>query len=122
MSYRDVFGAPQFCISFDLIITIYAFLLIALQEGFRLSQPIFLGFITRYFAEGSQETETNAYLYGLGLALCAMGTSLNMTPLNFLRQRIGMRLRISTSALVYKKVCSTLTKSLLLLILRSPFH
>jgi len=83
-----------------------------LAEGFRLSQPIFIGFVTRYFAPGNKESETNAYLYGLGLALCAIATSLNMTPLNFLRQRIGMRLRISSSALVYRKVLRLSNKAL----------
>ena len=76
------------------------------QEGFRLAQPVFLGFVTRYFSPLSHDiTTSNAYLYGLGLALSALFTSLNIIPLNFVRQRLGMRARIAASALVYRKVC-----------------
>eukprot|EP00795_Rhopilema_esculentum_P002545 gene2545-740_t len=84
-----------------------------LAEGFRLAQPVFLGMVTEYFSKpNTSDSRKNAYLYSLGLCLCALATSLNMIPLNFTRQRIGMRVRIAMCALVYKKILRLSNKAL----------
>ena len=59
----------------------------------------------RYFEPKSTTSTTEAYLYAMALLLCSLGITLNNMPLNFMRQRIGMRARIAATTLIYKKVC-----------------
>lgn len=74
------------------------------QDTLRIIQPLFLGMLVKYFAIGSTVTQTEAFLYALGVALCAILNSFLMTPFTFARQLFGMRLRIACTALVYDKV------------------
>ena len=64
-----------------------------------------LGMLVRYFEPNSTVSTTEAYLYAMAMLLCSLGITLNNIPLNFMRQRIGMRARIAATTLIYKKVC-----------------
>ena len=79
-------------------------LLFSLQEGLRITQPVFLGMLVRYFEPLSKVTKTQAYLYALAMLLCSLGMTLTILPLTFMRQRIGMRSRVAATTLIYKKV------------------
>eukprot|EP00794_Sanderia_malayensis_P020178 gene20178-22153_t len=82
------------------------------MEALRLSQPIFLGLVTSYFAPYSKVSSRDAYLYGLGLILCTLFSGWHNVALGFMRQRFGMRIRIAITALVYRKVLRLSHKAL----------
>eukprot|EP00794_Sanderia_malayensis_P020176 gene20176-22151_t len=77
---------------------------VALSEGLRIVQPIFLGLLIGYFEPTSKTTKKEAYLYAMAMLLCSMGITLNLVPFNFHRQRMGMHARVAVTSLVYKKV------------------
>jgi len=79
-------------------------ILVLFSEGLRVTLPILLGLLVRYFEPNSSVTKTQAYLYAMAMLLCSLGITLNNIPLNFIRQRIGMQARIAATTLVYKKV------------------
>ena len=67
-------------------------------------QPILLGQLVQYFAEESPIPRRDAYLYALGLGVCALIATMLNAPYSFMRQVYGMRIRVACTGLVYRKV------------------
>ena len=73
-------------------------------------QPLLLGGLIRYFDDSASVSTSEAYLYALGMTLCAAILALTHHPYFYIVQRIGMAVRVACSALIYKKV-SPITSS-----------
>ncbi|XP_030838231.1 multidrug resistance-associated protein 4 isoform X2 [Strongylocentrotus purpuratus] len=70
---------------------------------FKLLQPIILSFLITYFSPEPKITTTQAYLCAVGMVLCgALATKMHH-PYVFRMARVGMQVRIATSALVFRK-------------------
>ncbi|XP_030838051.1 multidrug resistance-associated protein 4 isoform X2 [Strongylocentrotus purpuratus] len=70
---------------------------------FKLLQPIILSFLITYFSPEPKITPTQAYLCALGMALCGAFATILHHPYFFQMSRVGMQVRIATSALVFRK-------------------
>ncbi|RUS91065.1 hypothetical protein EGW08_001193, partial [Elysia chlorotica] len=76
---------------------------VALEEGTKVVQPLLLGGLIRYFTPNSTTSRSEAWLYAMGVALCAVVLAISHHPYFFAVQRIGMRMRIACCSLMYKK-------------------
>ncbi|EDW08107.1 probable multidrug resistance-associated protein lethal(2)03659 [Drosophila mojavensis] len=67
-------------------------------------QPLFLGGLISYFAEGQTSiSKESAYLYAMGIVLCALITSLVFHPFMFYVFAVGTRIRVAFAGLIYRK-------------------
>ncbi|CAG9768689.1 unnamed protein product [Ceutorhynchus assimilis] len=69
----------------------------------RLGQPLFLAQFLQYYEPDSTMTKTEAYYYALAIVMCSLlSQTFNHTFMlhNF---HLGMKIRVATSALVYRK-------------------
>ena len=67
-------------------------------------QPLLLGGLIRFFTPNSRVTETDAYLYAMGVSLCAIVIAIAHHPYFFGVTRMGMQMRVACCSLMYKKV------------------
>ncbi|CAG5124702.1 unnamed protein product, partial [Candidula unifasciata] len=74
-----------------------------LGEGTKVIQPLLLGGLIRYFTPDSTVSKLDAWLYALGVSLCAIVLAISHHPYFFCVQRIGMRMRVACCSLMYKK-------------------
>ncbi|KAL8592423.1 hypothetical protein ACOMHN_021365 [Nucella lapillus] len=82
-------------------------ILVFIEEGVRVVQPLLLGGLIRYFTPGSQVSSTEAYLYALGVSVCAAVIAVTHHPYFFGVTRMGMQMRVACCSLMYKKtLCS----------------
>ncbi|XP_067634870.1 probable multidrug resistance-associated protein lethal(2)03659 [Eurosta solidaginis] len=81
------------CIVYSLLeITIHTF------------QPLFLGQLVAYFAEGQTDiTKEEAYYVAAGIVLCSLIASLCFHPFMFFLFKIGTTIRVACAGLVYRK-------------------
>lgn len=117
-------------------IILYGIILFLLEIGVRLQQPIFIGLFLRYFNPiyRSNGTETDgptyfmrviafytsapvnsislseAYFFGAGIMLCSMIIVIVFHPYMMEAFHVGMKIRVATSTLVYRKVCTKIIK------------
>ena len=78
--------------------------LLCWQEAVRVVQPLLLGGLIRFFTPNSHVTETDAYLYAMGVSLCAIVIAIAHHPYFFGVTRMGMQMRVACCSLMYKKV------------------
>ena len=73
------------------------------QESTKVVQPVLLGGLIRYFSEDSNVSRLDAYMYALGVSICALIIALAHHPYFFLVTRMGMWLRIASCSMIYNK-------------------
>ncbi|XP_012941427.1 multidrug resistance-associated protein 4, partial [Aplysia californica] len=78
-------------------------LVVLMEEGTKVVQPLLLGGLIRYFTPDSNMERKEAWLYAMGVSLCAVMLAVAHHPYFFCVQRIGMRMRIACCSLMYKK-------------------
>ncbi|XP_014669594.1 PREDICTED: multidrug resistance-associated protein 4-like [Priapulus caudatus] len=78
-------------------------LLLLMEEAVKVVQPLLLGGLVRYFAVGGSVPKSEAYLYAMGISLCALWLSIARHPYMYALQHLGMQLRIACCAVLYKK-------------------
>ncbi|WAQ93730.1 MRP4-like protein [Mya arenaria] len=83
-------------------------LVLMCEETSRLVQPLLLGGLIRYFTPGPEVTKTESLLYAGGVSLCTLILAITHHPYFFGVQRIGMKIRIACSSLLYRKPVSFL--------------
>jgi len=74
----------------------------------RLSQPLFLGQLVRYFSESNSDstiTLEEAYLYAAGVILCSGLNIFAIHPYMMGIIHVGMKMRVACCSLIYRKVC-----------------
>ncbi|XP_055381149.1 probable multidrug resistance-associated protein lethal(2)03659 [Condylostylus longicornis] len=86
---------------------VYALLFAFLESATRAAQPICLGALVSYFAQSDDEnkmTKRDAYLYATGIVLSSLLPVLTFHPFIFLIFRIGTKIRLALSGLIYNKI------------------
>ncbi|XP_069104134.1 ATP-binding cassette sub-family C member 4-like isoform X2 [Argopecten irradians] len=78
-------------------------IIVFIEEGTKVVQPLLLGQLIRYFTPESTVSERDAYLYAMGVSLCAIVLAVSHHPYFFGVQRIGMRMRVACCSLLYRK-------------------
>ncbi|XP_075154249.1 red dog mine [Haematobia irritans] len=74
-------------------------------------QPLFLGGLVAYFANGQTSiTKDNAYLFAGGIILCSIIPVLTFHPFIFYIFQVGTKIRLALSGLIYRK-CQQISKS-----------
>ncbi|XP_065349429.1 probable multidrug resistance-associated protein lethal(2)03659 [Cloeon dipterum] len=81
----------------------YGLVLFFLEMVVRISQPIFLGRLIRYFASSTDISEDEAYLYAVGLIATSGLIVMIVHPYMMAVIHIGMQLRVATCSLIYRK-------------------
>ena len=74
------------------------------QEAAKISQPLILGHLIRYFSPDTTVAEWEAYTYALAMTLCAVVLVMTFHPYVFHVMRMGMRMKIACNSLMYRKV------------------
>lgn len=67
-------------------------------------QPIFLGWLISYFSEDSRDDEYAGYLYGFLVIVCSVITVWIIHPYMLSILHLGMKIRVATCSLAYRKV------------------
>lgn len=70
-------------------------------------QPVFQGWVINYFDVNlglKKTTRNEAFLSATGLVLSTLAVVFIMHHMNLSSQRIGMRVRVACSSLIYRKV------------------
>ena len=70
-------------------------------------QPLLMGGLIRYFSPDTTVSLLEAYMYAIGVGLCAVLVAITHHPYFFQVMRIGMRIRVAACSLLFKKVCIT---------------
>ncbi|XP_060072940.1 ATP-binding cassette sub-family C member 4-like isoform X1 [Ylistrum balloti] len=78
-------------------------IIVFIEEGTKVVQPLLLGQLIRYFTPESTVSERDAYLYAMGVSLCAIVLAVSHHPYFFGVQRIGMQMRVACCSLLYRK-------------------
>jgi hypothetical protein len=73
------------------------------QEFTRIIQPVLIGLLVNYF-NGDGVSQTVAYVSGATISVVAFSFIVPLSQTFFYPYMIGLELRASTSALVYRKV------------------
>ncbi|KAK0054448.1 multidrug resistance-associated protein 4, partial [Biomphalaria pfeifferi] len=87
-------------------------LVVFFEEATKVVQPLLLGGLIRYFTPDSPVSKKEAWLYAMGVSLCAIVLAITHHPYFFCVQRIGMRMRIACCSLMYKKCLRLSNKAL----------
>ncbi|ENN78464.1 hypothetical protein YQE_05102, partial [Dendroctonus ponderosae] len=69
----------------------------------KLGQPLFLSKLLEYYEPGSSMSKSEAYYYAAGIALCSFITQTFQHSFMLHNFHLGMKIRVATSALVYRK-------------------
>ncbi|CAG5134060.1 unnamed protein product, partial [Candidula unifasciata] len=77
--------------------------MVLLEETTKVIQPLLLGGLIRYFTPNAPISKFEAWMYALGVSLCAIVLAVAHHPYFFWVQRIGMRMRIACCSLMYRK-------------------
>ncbi|KAJ9591422.1 hypothetical protein L9F63_002028, partial [Diploptera punctata] len=78
--------------------------LIALSELlFKVTQPLFMGGLIRYFSPASNMSIETAFLYVGGIVMCSVGNVLSRQSYMMAMFHIGMKMRVGVCSLVYRK-------------------
>lgn len=77
-------------------------ILLILELGVRLSQPIFLAKLIQYYSRENGDV-TEAYLYAAGVILCSMVNVSIVHPYMLSQMHVGMKMRIAACSMIYRK-------------------
>lgn len=78
--------------------------ILAILTFLRLIQPRFLGCMLEYFRVGSSITKEEALYYAGGMVICNFLTMMITNHYFIMCFHFGMKLRVATCAIIYKKV------------------
>lgn len=77
---------------------------ISSKKCYRLGLPIVLGYYVRYFEKNSLKIPSRGWMLGTGIVLISFFNLASHHYASVNCARIGMRVRIACSALIYRKV------------------
>ncbi|XP_067646367.1 probable multidrug resistance-associated protein lethal(2)03659 [Eurosta solidaginis] len=84
---------------------LFGMVLLVLEIGLRITQPLFLGGLIDFYAStpDNESTTTTAYTYALGVIFCSALHVIFMHPNTLAVQHIGMKIRLSLCSVIYRK-------------------
>lgn len=78
-------------------------LLLIFEMLFKVTVPIFLGGIVRYYANPERSNISEAYLYSAGIIACSFFSVLSQHSLMLSNLTCGMKIRIAACSMIYRK-------------------
>lgn len=78
-------------------------LLLIFEMLFKVTMPIFLGGVVRYYANPDKSNISEAYLYSAGIIACSFFTVLSQHALMLTNLSCGMKIRVSACSIIYRK-------------------
>ncbi|XP_067669590.1 ATP-binding cassette sub-family C member 4-like isoform X2 [Haliotis asinina] len=87
-------------------------IIVFIEEGTKVVQPLLLGGLIRYFTPDSTITKQEAFLYAMAVSICAIVLAVAHHPYFFSVTRIGMQMRVACCSLMYKKSLRLSNKAL----------
>ncbi|KAG1662663.1 Multidrug resistance-associated protein 4 [Nymphon striatum] len=88
-------------------------LLTAIEELFiKIMQPICLGLLLQYLSNEGKYSKAEGFMFALGVCVLAFGFSLTHHPNFFILMRLSLKIRVSLSALVFRKAVKLSSNSL----------
>ncbi|XP_034328340.2 ATP-binding cassette sub-family C member 4 isoform X2 [Magallana gigas] len=87
-------------------------IIVFIEEVTKVVQPLLLGKLIRYFTSEPSISETEAYLYAMGMSLSVIILAIFHHPYFFTVQRIGMQIRVACCSLLYRKALRLSNKAL----------
>jgi ATP-binding cassette subfamily C (CFTR/MRP) protein 4 len=79
------------------------FALLAIEMFFKVTSPLLLGGIVRYYANPNGSNVNEAYLYAGGLILCSFFNVIFAHGLMLANLSLGMKMRVSACSAIYRK-------------------
>lgn len=73
----------------------------------RMTQPLFLGGLIRFFSPGSDTSSGTAFLYTVCIFVCSFITVVVKQAYSLAMFHIGMKMRVAVCSLVYRKASNT---------------
>ncbi|KAK3096011.1 hypothetical protein FSP39_021917 [Pinctada imbricata] len=87
-------------------------IIVFIEEGTKVGQPLLLGQLIRYFTPNSTMSSTEAYMYAMGVSISSIILAVAHHPYFFEVQRLGMKLRVACCSLLYRKSLRLSNKAL----------
>ncbi|KAJ0181224.1 hypothetical protein K1T71_003309 [Dendrolimus kikuchii] len=83
---------------------LYGFVLLFMECGIRIAQPVFLGKLVEYYSPGHNNIKTNeAYIYAAAVVLCSALNVFFVHPYMMAILHMGMKFRVACCSLIYRK-------------------
>ncbi|XP_052753847.1 ATP-binding cassette sub-family C member 4-like [Galleria mellonella] len=83
---------------------VYGIILLVMECGIRIAQPVFLGKLVEYYSPGGQTIKRNeAYFYAGGVVLCSALNVFVVHPYMMAILHMGMKFRVACCSLIYRK-------------------
>lgn len=86
---------------FDILLL--GFILLVSEMLFKVTMPIFLGGVVRYYANPERSNISEAYWYSAGIIACSFFAVLTQHSLMLTNLTCGMRIRVSACSMIYRK-------------------
>ncbi|XP_059490449.1 probable multidrug resistance-associated protein lethal(2)03659 [Neocloeon triangulifer] len=100
-------GTPSFFkamwATFGLKFMAYGIVLLLIEIGVKVAQPLLLGQLIRYFTPMSGIEKDEAYWYAAGVILCSGISIVTLHPYMLGIMHIGMQMRVAACSLIYRK-------------------
>lgn len=88
-------------------------LLLIFEMLFKVTMPIFLGGIVRYYAAPEGSNISIAYWYSAGIIACSFLTVMSQHALMLSNLSCGMKIRIAACSMIYRKSLKLSKKALI---------
>lgn len=89
--------------TFGSSILLRGILLLIFELSFRVTVPLLLGQIIRYYAAPEEKDRSDAFLYAAGIILCNFFSVLSNHLIMLSNLGLGMKLRIAACSMIYRK-------------------
>lgn len=88
---------------YGLDIMFYGCVLLVSELLFKVTMPIFLGGVVRYYANPEHSKISEAYWYSAGIIACSFFAVLTQHALMLTNLTCGMKIRVSACSMIYRK-------------------
>jgi ATP-binding cassette subfamily C (CFTR/MRP) protein 4 len=85
---------------------------------YRMTQPLFLGGLIRFFSPGSDTSRSTAFVYAVCIFVCSFVTVVVKQAYSLAMFHIGMKMRVAVCSLVYRKASMGCSVTCLIIVLR----
>ncbi|CAH0698992.1 unnamed protein product [Spodoptera exigua] len=82
---------------------LYGFVLLVMECGIRIAQPVFLGKLVEFYSPGSSMKQEEAYMYAAAVVACSALNVFVVHPYMMAILHMGMKFRVACCSLIYRK-------------------
>ncbi|CAH0600445.1 unnamed protein product [Chrysodeixis includens] len=82
---------------------LYGFVLLFMECGIRIAQPVFLGKLVEFYSPGHSMKRKEAYMYAGAVVLCSALNVFVVHPYMMAILHMGMKFRVACCSLIYRK-------------------